>query len=107
MFAGASRMEPPMEKVSEKLGDLLETKPPDEHFKLNVMLRAEVRSDRVQAVAAELANLADGHRVEALPLSRMVLMSGNVAAVRKIATHPSVEWVDCDAEAPIEELMDS
>ena len=97
-----------MDKVSDKLSALVESQSPEKEVKLNVMLRKEFSGERLAALADELAALsADKKSVEVLPVAGMVLMNGTLDAVRRIAAHPAVEWVDQDTEAPMEELVDS
>src|SRR5215213_4340284 len=96
-----------MDKVSGKLSALIDTEPADKDVKLNVMLRKGISPKRLRELADELAALSSGKdSVEVLPIANMVLMNGRLEAVRHIAAHPAVEWVDQETEAPIEELLD-
>lgn len=97
-----------MERVSDKLAALIESREPEREVRLNVLLRSGLDRERVTAVADELANLApDPSHVEILPASGIVLMKGTLGAVERIAGHPAVQWVDQDTESPIEDLLDS
>lgn len=97
-----------MNKVSDKLSALVESQEPEKEVRLNVLLRRGLDRDRVAELADELANLApDNSRVEILPASGMVLIDGTLGAVERIASHPAVQWVDQDTEAPVKDLLDS
>ncbi|MGB8507762.1 MAG: hypothetical protein WCD76_05110 [Pyrinomonadaceae bacterium] len=96
-----------MDKVSDKLSALVESQDPEKEIRLNVMLHRGLDRDHVAALAEELASLASGNsHVEILPASGMVLMNGTLAAVERIASHPAVQWVDQETEAPIKDLLD-
>lgn len=96
-----------MDKVSDKLSALVESEEPDKEVKLNVLLRKGLDGDRVAALADELATLApDTSHVEILAASGIVFMNGTLGAVERIASHPAVQWVDQNTEAPIEDLLD-
>ena len=96
-----------MDKVSDKLSALIESQEPGKEVRLNVLLRRGLNRDRVAALADELAGLTtDNSHVEILPASGMVLINGTLGAVEHIAGHPSVQWVDQDAESSIEDLID-
>lgn len=97
-----------MDKVSDKLSALVESQEPEKEVRLNVLLRRGLDRDRVAELADELANLApDNSSVEILPASGMVLIDGTLGAVERIASHPAVQWVDQDTEAPVKDLLDS
>jgi len=97
-----------MDKVSDKLSALIKSEEPEKEVRLNVMLRRGLDRDRVAALADELANIAaDSSHVEVLPVSGMVMLNGPLGAVERIASHPAVQWVDQDTEAPVEDLLDS
>lgn len=97
-----------MDKVSDKLSALVESQKPEKEVRLNVLLQRGLGRDRVAALADELASLApDNSHVEILPASGMVLIDGTLGAVKRIASHPAVQWVDQDTQASIEDLLDS
>jgi hypothetical protein len=97
-----------MDKVSNKLTALFESEPSEKEVKLNVMLRSGISQESLPALADELAALSsDKDSVKLLPTADIVSMNGKLDAVPRIASHPDVEWVDQDTEAPIEELLDN
>lgn len=97
-----------MDKVSDKLSALVASQRPEKEVRLNVLLQRGLDRDRVAALADELASLASNNsHVEILPASGMVLIDGTLGAVKRIASHPAVRWVDQDAQASVEDLLDS
>lgn len=97
-----------MDKVSDKLSALIQSEEPEKEVRLNVMLRRGLDRQDIAAVADEFANLApDSSHVEVLPASGMVMLNGPLGVVERIASHPAVQWIDQDTEAPIEDLLDS
>jgi hypothetical protein len=96
-----------MDKVSDKLSALVESDEPEKEVRLNVLLRRGLDRESVATLMDELTSLAHGRApVEILPASGIVLMKGTLGAVRRIASHPAVQWVDRDTESPVEDLVD-
>lgn len=97
-----------MDKVSDKLSALVQSEKPEKEVRLNVLLRRGLNSERIAALADELAHIApDASHVEVLPSSGMVLLNGTLGVVERLASHPAVQWVDQDTEAPIKDLLDT
>lgn len=96
-----------MDKVSDKLADLVASRDPQTEVNLHVMLQRNLERDQTKAMVASLEELAtDKKHFKLFPLSGIVTLRGTLDAVREIAADPNVVWIDQDSEAPMKELLD-
>lgn len=96
-----------MDKVSDKLAELVSSEDPGTEVNLHVMLQRGLEADQTKAIIHNLEELAtDKQNVKLFELSGMVALRGTLEAVKEIAEDPNVVWIDQDSQAPMEELLD-
>lgn len=92
--------------VSPRVQDMLRTRSADTPVELHVMLRADVPSLQVQKIAERMQKVAACSGVEILMRTKMILCSTALGSVPKIAELPETFWIEINARAPVEELLD-
>lgn len=96
-----------MNKVSDKLAELVSSENPGTEVNLHVMLQRGLEEARIKAIVDNLSQVAtDKEGVKVFALSGIVTLRGTLQAVKAIAADPNVVWIDQDSEAPMRELLD-
>lgn len=96
-----------MNKVSDKLAELVSSEDPGTEVNLHVMLQKDLDSNRAKAIVDNLTELAtDKEDVKLFALSGIVTLRGTLQSIKEIAGDPNVVWIDQDSQAPMEELLD-
>lgn len=96
-----------MKNVSDKLASLVAVGPPEQEVNLQVLPRENLDGDGLKALARDLARFAtDEGSVEVLSAVGIVTLTGTLGAVKQLAGHPDIVWIDKDSEATLEDLLD-
>lgn len=95
-----------MDKVSDKLASMVAEKPAQTRVRLNVMVKRGLAPARLKSLSETIAKPPGSQGPEFIPISGMLCVESSLDDVVRIARHADVEWVDVEATAPVEELLD-